>query len=457
MINNDDELFQFILTEGKSTSDLSKKSNVIRSRRVNQIELPKESSPLHNSPMAILTSSTTTTANPETSYAIDEEEMDELTAFDEKEEMEENDEMKYGSLSDEERMKAMYEDKGLVPPKKSFVQQLFFSYDKNKTVKSRMVKGDYSGIVTDIVIPFTIISATTVWGTIKILKKYNIKMEALLQSYADEMIYHDGDFEEMQMCTSDYKRRLITLGPKKKKVMLGRYLETYATKKQVSPQSISSMSHVFSMYKLSEERAAQALVQTANESLKDKPASAGKLLFFGEKILSSSGGLSGLEPIRKMLIGSYRVAGKEIMETSQIAMSEAAYRAAIAAAGKDQTSLTPGWEILGLTQEKAEEIFTELAKDGFKSKRELENSMARLSYDSKGRRVLPSGELVDPLDYDDDDDDDDDGGATASAYECTECGYTMFPAKGREFKFMPAGFTCPDCGCGKDKFNARET
>ena len=37
-------------------------------------------------------------------------------------------------------------------------------------------------------------------------------------------------------------------------------------------------------------------------------------------------------------------------------------------------------------------------------------------------------------------------------YECTNCGYVLFPAAGREFKFFGADFTCPGCGAGKDAF-----
>ena len=37
-------------------------------------------------------------------------------------------------------------------------------------------------------------------------------------------------------------------------------------------------------------------------------------------------------------------------------------------------------------------------------------------------------------------------------YECTKCGYVIFPAKGREFKFFGASFECPQCGAGKDAF-----
>ena len=39
-----------------------------------------------------------------------------------------------------------------------------------------------------------------------------------------------------------------------------------------------------------------------------------------------------------------------------------------------------------------------------------------------------------------------------SAYRCEVCSFTIYPAKGREFKFFPAGFKCPSCGATKEKF-----
>ena len=36
------------------------------------------------------------------------------------------------------------------------------------------------------------------------------KAESILDDYANEMIYHDGDFEEMKMCFSDYGKKLAS-------------------------------------------------------------------------------------------------------------------------------------------------------------------------------------------------------------------------------------------------------
>ena len=37
-------------------------------------------------------------------------------------------------------------------------------------------------------------------------------------------------------------------------------------------------------------------------------------------------------------------------------------------------------------------------------------------------------------------------------YECTSCGYALFPAAGREVKFFGVDFLCPQCGAAKDSF-----
>ena len=42
-------------------------------------------------------------------------------------------------------------------------------------------------------------------------------------------------------------------------------------------------------------------------------------------------------------------------------------------------------------------------------------------------------------------------------YECTQCGTTMFVAKGREFKFFGANFKCGTCGAGKEFYKDNKT
>ena len=330
------------------------------------------------------------------------------------------------------------------------------SFSVGKTMMN-LVKGkDFGEIFFTVFVPI-------VGGYYGLKKAYELSMdkmgdkaESILDDYANEMIYHDGDFEEMKMCFSDYGKKLAWLGPKKGNAMILRYLDLYSKRKVVSPQAISSLSYVFSLHKLSEEQAAQILVDLATP---ERIASAGKLLFFGEHILKSKAAKNKLKPIRELLASSYRddvpgsVNGMEIVKRSQIAMAEAAYRAAVAEGGKKQTTLTVGWEVLGLKKDKAQEIFDEVAKEGFVSGREAKYASLKQKYDDKGRKVDTDGKLENPEEADQDDDDDDgDLNASGNVMQCEECGYTLFIAQGRDFKFYGDNFKCPECGANKDKF-----
>jgi len=282
------------------------------------------------------------------------------------------------------------------------------------------------------------------------------KAEDTLDDYANEMIYHDGDFEEMKLAHSDYSKKLVFLGPKKTDAMIKRYLEFYAKKKTVSPQAISSLSYVFSLYKFTEERAADVISELCL-TMPEKIASAGKLLFFGEHILKTAEGKAKLQPLKELLSSVYRddgvISGDEIVEKSQRAMAEAAYRAAVADSGKKQSELTVGWEVLGLKEEEATKIFEEVAGEGFLTQTQAKYGAKQQKFDSKGFKVDENGVLENPEDAVEEDDSADVNSASGNVQECSECGYTLFVAEGRDFKFFNSGFTCPECGASKDKFN----
>lgn len=133
------------------------------------------------------------------------------------------------------------------------------------------------------------------------------------------MLYHDGDFDEMKLCYQDYKRKLVWMGPNKKAAMLKRYLASYSKKKTVSPAAISSLSYVFTLAGLTEEKAAAIMVSCCRQMGDAKIASTGKLLFLGSRILKSPQGKAALEPIKDMIKATYRDAAvaETLVETSQ--------------------------------------------------------------------------------------------------------------------------------------------
>jgi hypothetical protein len=81
----------------------------------------------------------------------------------------------------------------------------------------------------------------------------------------------------------------------------------------------SSLSFVFTLFKLSEEKAADTLVALCRQMGTDKISSAGKLLFFGSRILKSPEGKAALVPIKNMIKSTYRdeEVADTLVETSQ--------------------------------------------------------------------------------------------------------------------------------------------
>lgn len=138
------------------------------------------------------------------------------------------------------------------------------------------------------------------------------------------------------------------------------------------------------------------------------------------------------------------------------AMAEAAYRAAVQAGGKSQTSLTPGWETLGLDKETAQRVFDDEAEEGFVTDRETMYGGQTTKYDSKGRILDKDGKIADPEEAAAAEKEVEEEEAVSNVYECSECGYTLFVAQGRESKFYGSDFKCPECGAPKEKFEARD-
>ena len=190
---------------------------------------------------------------------------------------------------------------------------------QTNTMESKIKSMDFQDIVLTFVIPGIIVFAGARWVFNRVGGKVAENTDEILDNFAREMIYYDGDFKEMELCIKDYKSKLVWMGPAKKDAMLKRYLESYAKKKTVSPQAIASLSYVFTVFKLSEEKAAKILVQLCQQMGTDKISSAGKLLFLGSRVLKSPEGVAALEPIKKLIMSTYREesVAETMVETSQ--------------------------------------------------------------------------------------------------------------------------------------------
>jgi len=197
------------------------------------------------------------------------------------------------------------------------------------------------------------------------------KSNIFLNKYANEMIYFNNDIEELELCHKDYQRKLLFCWGRKQKLqnMLEKYIQLHVEKITISPKSLRSLSHVFAMYRLTESQAAHVLVDVGSKFIKTKNiASAQKLLFYGQRIFKTPKAHLFLVPLRSRLSEFYHedtTNGNDVIKETQETMGLTAYKAAVEAEGKNQTELTEGWDLLGLTKHQAQEIWIEVHKDFF--------------------------------------------------------------------------------------------
>ena len=198
--------FDFILGENSEASDASQQQTIVRSRR--KVQLPGDGTP--NERVTVLASSTFAAPGME-----DEVEAD-----------------PYADILEESSNLARYEEQDL-----SFGER----------AENRLKEMDWQDIISTLIVPGIFAFAGLRWGTMKVYGKVEDKAESILEAFAKEMVYHDGDFEEMKLCLQNYNKKLMWLGPNKTPVMLKRYLQLYAKKKTVTPKSIRLVSwRVFS-------------------------------------------------------------------------------------------------------------------------------------------------------------------------------------------------------------------
>ena len=109
-----------------------------------------------------------------------------------------------------------------------------------------------------------------------------------------------------------------------------------------------------------------------------------------------------------------------------------------------------------MDREIAQKIFHGEAEDGFISDREAMYGLQTQRYDKKGRRLSKDGSLEDPEEAKEAKKEQEEEAAVSNCYECSNCGFTLFVAEGRESKFFGTDFKCPECGAPKSKFKARD-
>eukprot|EP00518_Triparma_eleuthera_P003828 CAMPEP_0182458268 /NCGR_PEP_ID=MMETSP1319-20130603/3651_1 /TAXON_ID=172717 /ORGANISM="Bolidomonas pacifica, Strain RCC208" /LENGTH=296 /DNA_ID=CAMNT_0024656923 /DNA_START=117 /DNA_END=1003 /DNA_ORIENTATION=- len=183
--------------------------------------------------------------------------------------------------------------------------------------QQQMREIDPRGVMLKVVAPAIASSALLTTSTYFLLTSLRTRRLNTIATYASEMVYHSNSQTEMMLCHQATSKRIL----RKKGEMRQAYVELFVKKKAVSVKAVESFSYALTLFKLTESKAADLLCSVA-KGMRKAPASRGKLLFFGERILKSPEGLAGLQPIRDMLASSYRTGGAEIVSIAQKTMGE---------------------------------------------------------------------------------------------------------------------------------------
>lgn len=268
-------------------------------------------------------------------------------------------------------------------------------------------------------------------------KRMKARQERLVEEYGEVVMYYGTTPESIRQITSEYKRKL---GPGVLRgALYGSFLRSLITEKPVGPQSIQDASLVKKLLRIGDTKAV-TVVNALGEDLKQSPSLLGKLLFLSERLLSFN------EVAQLNLVPLFPYGPGTVLEL-QRNMVERCFREIVEKEIEEHAAVEPPMEtaaMLRLETEEAQTIFEAAvtARETARHK-EAESIAAAEAQDAlkpqEAELDFParSGEPAK---------------VAVHAYQCTVCGYTMFPAAGREFKFYGADFVCPACGAPKDKF-----
>lgn len=268
-------------------------------------------------------------------------------------------------------------------------------------------------------------------------KRFIARQQRLVEEFGQVIVFYGNSPDAKREIASEYKGKL---GPGiLRGALFASYMNVLVTEKPITPSTIQDVSIVKRLLKLSDDRVVTTL-NTLGESLQDAPSLLGKVLFLAERIVAPEkvAGFS-LIPLfpyspptvadlqRNMLERCFKEFVNDEIENNNIEEPPATAAAALRIDPTD-----------------AQTLFDAVVLNRIRKKEALEAELAAAEAEEASKPNAPeldyparSGEPAK---------------AAVHAFQCGDCGYTLFPAAGREFKFYGDDFVCPTCGAPKDKF-----
>lgn len=268
-------------------------------------------------------------------------------------------------------------------------------------------------------------------------KRFQARQKRLVRDFGEVVIYYGNDLESMQSIVKEYKWKL---GPGVLRGgMFKSFLRNLVTEKAVGPVAISDARFVQKLLRIDNKKASKLIGEVGKE-LKREPSVLGKLLFLADRLLPA-------EQARDTNLLPLFPYGEDTVEGLQKNMLERCYREIATKAIDQEDAEGPPMreaEVLKVNSKMAQQIFDSVLLSRRKE-RELEKAAVEaIEAEEAGKPDV--GDLDYPARSAEP------AKITSNAYQCTVCGYTMFPAAGREFKFYGDDFVCPTCGSDKSKF-----
>lgn len=287
------------------------------------------------------------------------------------------------------------------------------------------------------VIPYVAATVVVMAGAWLAKKRFVARQEDLVDEFGQVVVLYGNTHDAKREITSEYKRKL---GPGiLRGAMFSSYLRTLVTEKTVVPSTIQDVSIVKALLKISDAKAVK-MINSLAATMQDAPSLLGKLLFIAERIVTpecvqrlslvplfpySATTVADLQ--RNMLERCYREFVHEQIEVNDLEEPPMAAAAALRLDAADAKSLFDG-VVLARIRKKEKEAANLAAAEAEEASKP---NVAELDYPARSGQPAK---------------------AAVHAYQCSDCGYTLFPAAGREFKFYGDDFVCPACGAPKDKF-----
>lgn len=298
------------------------------------------------------------------------------------------------------------------------------------------------------VLPYVAAAAVVGFGGWVTQKKVRARHAQLVGDFGATLSAYGSSDRGATDIVADYKRK-VGPGVDRK----GLYRSGLASLITDVPAGVALIRRVTALQRLlgiKDVTAAAEVNALGKDKFANQPSLLGKLIFVSERVLAD-GGSAGSLRLRTMLPYS-----EEVVETLQRDMAARILASEVAAAA-DRGEGVPGEAaaLLRMSPAEAQALYDEtLARRAAATTAAAEEAAAAAEANEAANAVVAAAEAEATVvaaaaeeekasavvDKD------------AHVYECGGCGYTLYPAKGREFRFFPDSFKCPMCGAGKDQF-----